>query len=106
MAKIARLFTIDQEVHARAKRALPNMSQVVENALRDAVTSMEDEGQPNPLKGVSRKLLNRAASIIGQEPAQADQRSEKWAQIINHKCGTNIQPQHILNYATATELIR
>lgn len=106
MAKIFRGFTIDFEVYEAARRSIPNMSEVVEAALRDRVSQINEHGVGNPFKGVSRRLLNKAASVLSYNPSNMQQKAEIQANRINTMCNTSIQPQDLINYVNQTEIIR
>ena len=122
--KVARTFTIDVNVAEAAKRSLPNMSEAVENALRDAVTNIanKDPGpQRNPFKGVKRSLLSnalyilnkptklkatiRGGTVVNKEQIPRIEVAQEQTSIINTECGTNVTPKQLINYYESMELI-
>ncbi len=114
MTKIARTFTVDSEIYERAKATLPNMSLAVEAGLRDAVSNQEEDQPENPMKGVSRRLLNRAVNLMARPPRDPtgegslsrEQLADRQTEIINHACGTKLKPVQLISYYQTMDVIR
>ena len=105
MAKIARLFTVDYDAYQIAKATIPNMSEVVNNALVDAVTQMKGDKKKNPFKGISRRILNKAADKIAESPSGVNNSSQFWAGVFQNKHNVKVDPADLAAYVQATKLL-
>lgn len=106
ITKVFRGFTIDVGVYEAARRTLPNMSEAVENALREATEARTGQGESNPFSGIPKRLLSKAASVLSKDPIEMEQRAPHWARVIDKKCGVQVNPQDLINYVHQTEFIR